>query len=49
MGSGRQGRVSIRNKENLAIESPVSSFVAPANEVRNFELTKELIALSVRQ
>ncbi|HLJ79610.1 MAG TPA: hypothetical protein VKT75_19490 [Acidobacteriaceae bacterium] len=39
----------IRHEENLSIERPLSSFVVPPNELRTFEVTRDLIALSVRQ
>jgi uncharacterized membrane protein len=42
-------RLWVRNEEHLAIERPLSEFVVPPNELRSFPVTRELIALTVRQ
>lgn len=42
-------RLWIRNEEHLAVERPLSGFVVPPNELRSFVVTKEMVALSVRQ
>ena len=42
-------RLWVRDEEHLAIERPLSGFVVPPNELRTFPVTRELIALSVRQ
>jgi uncharacterized membrane protein len=42
-------RLWVRDEERLAIECALSGFVVPPNELRSFPVTRELIALSVRQ
>jgi hypothetical protein len=42
-------RLWVREEGHLAIERPLSGFVVPPNELRSFSVTRELIALSVRQ
>lgn len=42
-------RLWVRDEAHLAIERPLSGFVVPPNELRTFPVTREVIALSVRQ